>query len=77
VKKRLLNKLLDDNIKCCITCLSFKYYKDEQGNMDTSKGVCSNKRSRSCYTVIEIKKILEQPYLKGSNCKTWKGENYG
>ena len=74
MKKWTMDRLIDINIKCCITCLSFRYYKTEQGNIDISKGFCSDKTSRNYQNVAEIEKMLGQEYLKGSNCKKWEGE---
>ena len=75
MKKWSIDRLVDYNVRCCITCLSFKYYKDESGSIDCSKGFCSTKTARNYLDVTDIEKMLEQEYLKGSNCTKWKGEN--
>lgn len=75
MKKWSIDRLVDNNVKCCITCLSFKHYRDESGSTDCSKGFCSDKTARNYQDVTNIDRMLEQEYLKGSNCKKWKGEN--
>jgi hypothetical protein len=54
--------------------LSFRVYKGPEGAANTGKGVCRNRKSRNFGDIAEVEKMLEQEYLKGSNCKGWKGD---
>lgn len=70
---RTITQLLDMEIKCCLTCMSFKVDKDD-GFCSGNWGSCRDRKAKGYGVRHNIKEMLERKYLRGTNCKNWKGD---